>query len=249
MFTKLSSLIVGALALLISSAAMAEDKNKIVVFPKWTINAELGSIWTTGNTETSSLNAKFDMKRQGRLWTWQFKASALGSKEDSVTSKEKYDGSFKIDRSFSEHMYLTVMTQQERDRFSGFRYQSTTSSGLGYRLIQSDSMNLEVEAGPGYYREHLRNPKEEASIKDELIGRFAFKYSWTLREGVIFTEEFSMDRGELNQIYRSETGLKTQINGSLATKLTYKIKHTENVPVDSERTDGEFGVTLVYSFK
>ncbi|MBQ0780103.1 MAG: DUF481 domain-containing protein, partial [Thalassolituus oleivorans] len=46
----------------------------------------------------------------------------------------------------------------------------------------------------------------------------------------------------------SETGLQSQINGSLATKLTYKVKYVEEVPADKENTDSEFGVTLVYSF-
>jgi putative salt-induced outer membrane protein YdiY len=74
------------------------------------------------------------------------------------------------------------------------------------------------------------------------------KFDWIIKKGVRFTEEFVAELGEDNSTYRSETGLKSQINGSLATKLTYKVKYVDEVPEGNENTDREFGVTLVYSF-
>ncbi len=226
-------------------AANAESAEAAPEFPIWGGSAELGTIRTSGNTDTSSINGKFAVKRDGETWDSSFKLDALTSKEDDVTSKEKYRGTIQFDRNFSEHSYLAIVGDEERDRFSGFEYQATLSAGYGYRAIHEQNMELDLEAGPGYRRDKL---KESGDIDEEAIARLVARYQWTIQEGVEFIEEFSAELGESNSIYKSETGLKSQINGSLATKLTYKVKYVDKVPADSENTDTEFGVTLVYSF-
>lgn len=226
-------------------AANAESAEAAPEFPIWGGSAELGTIRTSGNTDTSSINGKFAVKRDGETWDSSFKLDALTSKEDGVTSKEKYRGTIQFDRNFSEHSYLAIVGDEERARFSGFEYQATLSAGYGYRAIHEKNMELDFEAGPGYRRDKL---KESGDIDEEAIARLVARYHWTIQKGVEFIEEFSAELGESNSIYKSETGLKSQINGSLATKLTYKVKYVDKVPADSENTDTEFGVTLVYSF-
>ncbi|MAS24669.1 MAG: hypothetical protein CMI08_04325 [Oceanospirillaceae bacterium] len=234
-------LLIPALALpaLISHAA-DEDAEK-----SWKGSSELGYINTSGNTDTTSLNAKFGVMHSGENWDTTFKADALTSEEDGTTSKEKYASSLQFDRNFTKHHYLLFLGEYEDDRFSGYEYQSQVSVGYGYRAINNDTMQLDLEIGPGYRYDRL---DEGGETEDETILRTAANYFWEIRDGVEFTQEVSADTGSDNTILRSETGLKSQINGSLATKLTYSIKHTKEVPEDSENTDREFGVTLVYSF-
>jgi len=240
-------------ALLLLQPAFAQEAD--TSFPIWKGAAELGSVWTTGNTNTSSVNGQFDVSRKGEDWKTKLKITALVSKEEDedtkrdVTSKEKYTGLLQLNRNYSERTYLAIVGQQDRDRFSGFDYQGTVSAGLGYHAIADKNMTLDLEAGPGYSRER-ESATDTASenINEEAVARLVANFSWKIREGVEFIEEFSAVIGSDNSIYRSETGLKSQINGSLATKITYKTKYVTDVPVDSEKRDGEFGVTLVYSF-
>lgn len=231
-------------ALLLPVLASAEESSEKPV-PEWKGSAELGSIRTTGNTDTSSLNARFNVLRKGKVWDSGLRLEALTSKEDGETSKEKYTSALQLDRNFTDHHYLALLGEYEDDRFSGYEYQSLISAGYGYRAINEKLMHLDFEAGPGYRYDKLN---DTGDIEEETILRLAMKYFWVIREGVEFIELLSVDTGSDNTIWKSETGLKSQINGSLATKLTYKVKHTADVPEDSEHTDTEFGVTLVYSF-
>ncbi|MDK2779642.1 MAG: DUF481 domain-containing protein [Pseudomonadota bacterium] len=231
-------------AMLLAATAQAADSDPKPV-PEWKGSAELGSIRTTGNTDTSSLNAKFGVLRKGKVWDSGLKLEALSSKEDDETSKEKYTAALQLDRNFTKHHYLALTGEYEDDRFSGYEYQSLISAGYGYRAINEEKMHLDFEAGPGYRYDKL---DESGDIEEETILRLAGKFFWVIRDGVEFGQLLSVDTGSDNTIWKSETGLKSQINGSLATKLTYKVKHTEEVPEDSENTDTEFGVTLVYSF-
>ncbi|WP_430460944.1 DUF481 domain-containing protein [Thalassolituus sp. LLYu03] len=211
----------------------------------WKGSAELGSIRTTGNTDTSSLNAKFGVFHKGLRWDSGLKLEALTSQEDDVTSKEKYAAALQLNRNFAENHYLALLAEYEDDRFSGYEYQSLVSAGYGYRAIHEQDMALDLEAGPGYRYDRL---DEGGVIEEGAVLRLAAKFFWTIREGVEFGQLVSMDDGAESTVWKSETGLKSQINGSLATKLTYKVKHTSDVPEDSKNTDTEFGVTLVYSF-
>lgn len=211
----------------------------------WSGSAELGSIRTSGNTDTSSLSAKVALQHRGENWDSELRLTTLNSQDRGQTSKEKYTGLVQLDRNFTEHSYLAIVVDQERDRFNGFRYQTTSSIGYGYRAINRDNMRLELEVGPGYRRDKIRATDE---IEDEAIGRLAIKYEWQIREGVRLVEEFIAEVGDNNAIYRSETSLRSQIVGNVATSIGYKVRHVDTVPAGSKKTDTELGVTLVYSF-
>lgn len=228
--------------LMVSGAAYGVDEAPT---SPWSGNAELGFIDTSGNTDTRSTNGAFELKHTGEHWDTSLKLSALTSKEQGITSKEKYNAAVKFDRNLSERSYLAIDATQERDRFNGFEYQSTLSVGYGYRAIKEDKMNLALEAAPGFRRDKL---KDSGTISEDPILRLAANFDWEISEGVSFIEEFTADIGEDNATYKSETGLKSNIIGALATKITYKIKYVDDVPDDKENTDRELGITLVYSF-
>lgn len=241
-------LLPSALALAVSHAVIADETDS-----PWSGAAELGSVWTAGNTDTQTVNGQVGVKHVGEQWTSQAKFSALGSsnKDRSVagskreTTAEKYNGLVQFDRHFTENLYATIVGQQERDRFSGFQYQGVASVGMGYHALKTDSQTLDLAAGPGYYRERVR---ETGDVNEQAIARLSLKYEWKISEGVSFIEDFAADVGDDNQVYRSETGLKSQLKGNLATKLTYKVKYVDEVPVGTKNADSEFSVALVYSF-
>lgn len=235
------ALSVSLLALSIHAVAEEESQTR----PYLDGYTELGLLNTEGNTDTSSLNGKFGIKRYGELWDSTLKLQALKSQEDNVTSKEKYYAEVQFDRNLNDTTYLLVHADQERARFSGFDYQTTVAVGYGYRALDSQDMKLDLEMGPGYRRDKLT---EGAVIDDEEIARLALSYSWKIGEGTDFTQTANTELGNANSSFESETGLKSQINGSLATKLTYKYKYVDQVPDDNNHVDTEFGVTLVYSF-
>ncbi|HGX93410.1 MAG TPA: DUF481 domain-containing protein, partial [Candidatus Tenderia sp.] len=71
---------------------------------------------------------------------------------------------------------------------------------------------------------------------------------WDVSKTSHFTQELVSDIGEDSTVTKSVTALKTQINGSLAMKLSYTLKNTSKVPTGKEKTDTETAVTLVYGF-
>ncbi len=212
----------------------------------WSGSAELGTIFTSGNSETQSINASLGAERDGEKWDSTFRISALKTKDEDTTTAEKYTFFSQFDRTLTERSYLAIVASQDRDRFSGYTYQTAVSVNYGYHAIMQDDMTLDLEAGPGYQRD---KEEDTGEILEGAIARVALNFDWTITDGTQFIEYFSIEAGDENTIYRSETGLLNQISGRLASKITYKVKHQETVPdEETEKTDTELGVTLVYTF-
>ena len=105
-------------------------------------------------------------------------------------------------------------------------------------------MTLDLEAGPGARRYKITNGKSDT----EFLVRGAAKYAWKITTTSKFTEDLTVESSSDTTITKSVTGLSSKINGDLAMKVTYTVKHTSDVPPGIEKTDTETAVTLVYSF-
>lgn len=238
-------LCVPALLFFTSAALAGAEAGEEAAPPSWSGAAELGTLVTSGNTDSSSLNGKLNVKHEGKVWDKKLKLAARNSKEDGETSKEKYNAELQLDRNFSKRSYLASLLKQERDRFSGFSYQTTGAIGYGYRVFTDKALKAHIEVGPGYRRDKI---KDTGVTEEEWIARLAGKLQWMISPDVQLVQEISAEPGQDNSVYESETSLESQVIGALATKLSYSLTYTDKVPDDKVNTDREFGVTLVYRF-
>lgn len=225
---------------LINISNAAENNTKPVQ-----IAAELGSIFTSGNTDTESINAKLTVKNQRNQWLSTIKLGALSSKESDATSAEKYTFLGQLDYSADEHNYLANILDVQKDRFSGFDYRSTLAVNYGRRIITRDSLSWDLEIGPGYRQDKMNG---QSGTLEEAIIRLASHVKWAIGENSKLQSRISSTLGDDNQNYRAETSLTSQINGHFATKLSHIVDYVAEVPDDSKKTDSEFGVTLVISY-
>lgn len=210
----------------------------------WKGSVELGVIYTSGNTENESVNAKSAVEQTIDKWRNSASLEALNIKSKEGRTAEKYVGNGKSAYQFGEHSYAYVSGSGERDLFSGYDYQASVSAGYGYRAIGTEKVTLDLEIGPGYRQVKLDNDDAEG----EAIGRLSAKYENKLSKTSTFGEELTSEIGSDATITKSITTLSAQVNGDLAMKISLTIKNNSNVPAGVEETDTETAVTLVYSF-
>jgi putative salt-induced outer membrane protein len=211
----------------------------------WSGEAELGAVFTGGNTETENVNAKAAVAHDGARWRHAAKAEAVLASDDQGTTGERYLANVKSDLKLGEANYLFVTANWEKDRFSGYDYRVSEAVGYGRRLVAGPPVTVDVEVGPG-----ARQSRQEdvGGVKTEYMARLAGKLEWGISETSTLTEDLSSEIGEDATVTRSVTALKTQVAGQLATKISFTVKHTSDVPPGVEETDYETAVTLVYGF-
>jgi len=235
-----------AVALLGSMNAYAADEAK----SPWTSSAELGYVTTSGNTNTSSLNAKFDIAYEVEKWKHTGHAETLQSDSRNETTgldektADKSLVTYQADYKFSELDYALGLLSYEEDKFSGFEYQAKAVLGYGRKIIINEDMRLKLEIGPG---ERKYKPDFMPSESDPFI-YLAAKYGWDITPTSKFTEELTADFGDKQDEWKSITALTANINSSLAMKLSHTVKYLDVVPAGNDNYDRETAVTLVYSF-
>lgn len=241
--TQIVRAMVAGLALSASGLSLAQSAET-----KWDGDLELGYVSTSGNSETSNMKFRADAKRSSGNWLYDAHLDTLNAEEDGDRSAERYFLSNRLSYSYTKQNYWFTYGSYEDDRFSGYDYQATVAAGIGRRLIDSGTMNWDIEFGPGYRVGKLEEETADEKDDKEVIGRLFSKFSWQFSPNARFVQEIGVESGSDNTTSRSVTALKTDIAGGFALKLSYTVKYTEEVPDENKHADTETAVTLVYAF-
>lgn len=254
----------GLCAALVSGQALAEKDKPL------SVDAELGIISTSGNTEASSLKAKLDVKQDLTRFRNHFVAEAFYKKDqiesevdgetvqENQTTAEKYFVSgqtdFKLD---SEHKGLFIFGSYEDDRFSGYEYQATVAAGFSDRLFNFENSHLDYSVGPGMSfsktEEYINDDDVlvESESSETAVIRLSANYLLKLSDNAKFTQSLSSDaslESGKNTKTKAESALTANLTQSFALKASYSITHNTHVPDDKKHADTQVALTFVYSY-
>lgn len=232
------------LSLLLSSVMVAGTVSAEEQQGPWSGKAGLGYLATSGNSENSSLNAVFRLSYDLESWHHQFNAQAIGSVTNEVTTAERYQAGFKSKYDFTEHDYVFGLVSWEKDRFSGYREQTSEAVGYGRRLLNTETQVLNVEIGVGAKQADLSDGTRETGF----ISRGGADYLWKFSETAEFAQLLTIENSSDNTYIESVTALNARLLESLTLGISYTIKNNSDVPVGREKTDTFTAVNLEYSF-
>jgi len=218
----------------------------------WQGEAELGVLITSGNTEETNIKSRLALKHEVEKWrnTGEFR-SGYAEAED-VTTSEKYRLELESDYKFADRQYWFVRAFYEDDRFSGFEYESSLTTGYGNRIwAEGDRSFLDLSAGAGYRFDRLDTPDQNGDRdRNETIARVAGQYDQALSATALFRQTLSVEQGLDNgaTVTESETSVQANVLGSLSMKATYRVQHLSDPPAGADKTDTEISVSLLYGF-
>jgi putative salt-induced outer membrane protein YdiY len=143
-----------AVGLMVSSVLLSCDQ----VFaqapaepPKhWTVAASAGLALTSGNKDTSTVNAAYDV-------TYDPKTRNI-VKSDALLIRGKTEGELTVSRfglnvrdefKISTRTFVFGQNQYLRDEFKGIDYLVAPAGGVGYKVFDTMTTKLDVDAGAG----------------------------------------------------------------------------------------------------
>lgn len=204
----------------------------------------LGYISTSGNTDSSTLNAAFNLKWTQELWSHEFDLSAIKADNAGLTTAEAYTAGYVARRDIGDRSYLFGALSWERDEFSAYDNQLSETVGYGRHLVMSEAHVLDVEIGAGMRQAELRTGQKE----DEGIVRGALDYKWMLSETTSFSQSLVVESGSSNTRTESLSELRANIIGDIALVLSYRLRHNSDVLPGTENTDRFTAISLEYAF-
>lgn len=237
-------------------AAMAHGEKGAPAPAGWSGNIAAGYVDVSGNSDSTTANGKAEVFLDRDRWHHSALATALGSSQDGESSAEAYKGLLKTKYDLNNaRLYLFGLAEYNADRFSAYDHQIFEVAGLGWRVLQTSTQELSLEAGVGATQSKLRQPDPPAaplpsSERDvnEVVGRLGADYHWHISETAVFSETLATTLGSDNTYVESLTELKAGIVGDVALVLGYLVKHNTDVPPGVEKTDKQTSISLEYKF-
>jgi putative salt-induced outer membrane protein len=238
-----------ALATLIAPVAQAQ----------WTGKAELGFLSSSGNTDATSANTKFDLTHEGAKWRNNVYLGALYGENAEFTTSERYEARYQADYKITDRASWFGAARGEQDRFSGFAYQATLSTGASYKFIDAPTTKLTASLGAGVRRSKSETlvktdageviDRLEGEISDEPVATFSSNYENDFTATTKLTNKLLAESGSDNTAVLNDLAVQVSMTDALAVAIGYAIRYNSNPPPLSESTDRTITVNLVYNIK
>ena len=210
----------------------------------WQGSVALGYLQTTGNSDTTTLNAKALAGYKSGNWQDAFLFQTLKASSAGVLTAESTELNAQADYNLTATNYLFGNLDYLRDVFSGYEHRTSEVAGFGHRLLATDSQQLDVELGGGARQTSYTDGSSDSEPVELLSGSYLWKFTKTSN----FSENLTLIHGSSNTYSQSVTALTANLVGSLALSVSYTVSHNSVVLPGFKNTDTITAVTLVYSF-
>ncbi|WP_343610877.1 DUF481 domain-containing protein [Novosphingobium sp.] len=215
----------------------------------WKGQGQAGITATSGTTDTTGVSLGLNLVRNGIKWRHTVIASANYARQNRVTTANQHAVSYQIDYKFNDRFFVMGLASWEGDRFSGFERRFSETLGAGYTAIKTPTMTLNLTAGPA-----LRQTRYVPGFQitgfgdDRFAARGGLDYSWTIRPGVVFTENATYYGQTGNSTVTANTALTMKVFGRLSVQAGFLLDHETQPPVGLDKTNTTSRLTLVYGF-
>jgi putative salt-induced outer membrane protein len=226
---------------------------------QWTGKAELGYLQSGGNTEAASANTKFDLTHEGARWRNNFYVGALYSENAEFATAERYEARYQADYKINDRLSWFGALRGEQDRFSGFAYQATVSTGASYKFIDSPTTKLDGSLGAGFRRSREETlVKSEAgevldripgTLEDEAVVTLSSNYEHDFTATTKLRNKLLAEYGADNTSLANDIAVEVSMTSTLALAVGFGIRYNSDPPPLAESTDTLTTINLVYNIK
>ena len=218
---------------------------------------EAGLVIASGNTETETANVKFALAHERDKWKNQFGLAGLYASDVEGTTAQRWEVFGQSDYNFSPKTFWFGAARYEDDRFSGFEYQATISTGLGRKFVDTDRTKFVGTAGVGYKVFETRDAfdpdtgvlLEEGERGEDVVFRGTLDFEHKLTETTSLIDKFIVEAGADNTFYQNDFSVQVTVTKVLALAVGYSVRHNTDPPIGFEKTDTLTTVNLVYEIK
>jgi putative salt-induced outer membrane protein len=215
----------------------------------WVGSAGLGFSMNRGNTDTTNLNLTFDATHDPKTTNvWKLQGLYLRGDTNGEASVDRLFLQGRYERNLTPRVFAFGQVQYLRDEFKAIDYLLATSGGLGYKVVATDTVSLNVDGGAGVSWE--KNPGFEVDTSGVITG--GDQFAWKVSPTAAITQSFAAlwdadDFGDA--LYTFNVGLTTSLVKQLELKISLLDAYKTKPPSDLvKKNDVAFLTAIVYKF-
>ncbi len=227
-----------------AAAAQEAEIRSAGLFDNWSGSGELGAFNSTGNAENTGVTAALGLTREGINWRHKLRARADYQRNNGVTTSEQFLAGYETNLLINERLFAFAAALYERDRLQGFSGRYSASGGLGYQVIDNETMSLSAQAGPAYRRTEF----VDGTSSSDIAGNASLDFDWQIAENLALTQDASAFVQSGSSTFISSTGLQAGISNDVSVRLSYTVEHDTAPPTGAVKTDTLSRITIIYDF-
>lgn len=235
----IKNIIMAAASVIAIAATAGADDEK-----KWTGEADLSALFTSGNTDQTSFGIGGKAAYTSGKFAHKVNAFADFNKSNGVKDRERFGFGYNLNYDFSEKVFLSLDSSYESNKFGAFRERIAFAAGAGYRIKDTEKLKWTIEAAPSLLY-------SKASAGDEFESEFSGfarnSFEWQITDTTKFTN-FTSAYFAGKSIVENKAAVSFKIMGNLSSKLSYDILYDRDAPEGRETTDTVLRAGLSYGF-
>ena len=239
--------------LLLANTAYASDEDTPTrIPPPWSSELELGYQSLGGNSDSESLNSRIALTYVKKQYRHNAEAKFLLAEKDGEEDKRKGQLELQSDMKLNERTYVLGNITYIDDKYGPYFTDFMLATGLGYQLLRQETLQLEVEAGPGYrHQEPNIDEIDDDDIivpetVDELILRGNTKLAWKPSKTVEVDARLTGIAGNSNSTLEAQVNLISVVNEHIAIKISNTQKLNSWVPEGLKKRDSIMTINLLF---
>ena len=218
--------------------------------PGWAGSASAGLAMTSGNSDTSTVNSAYELKRDtGGPLVFKSNGLLVWGKSEGVLTSDRLSLDGRVERKLSELTSLFGQTQYLRDSFKSIDYLIAPTVGLTHLLVKNDRTELGVDGGVGGVWE--KNPGLDADLDGAVTAGQKFTHKITA------TTEFIEKVAALwkmddfgDALYVFGAGIAASITEAIQMKIEFLDTYKARPPSpDVQKNDIATLMSFVYKFE
>ncbi len=217
--------------------------------PPWSGEASAGLVVTTGNSESSTVNAKGELVYRSERWRNTFNAATIKAEQTTAgveqKTAERYSAGNKTDFNFTERDYAFLALEFDKDLVGPVRERTSETVGYGRKVLTGPVHLLELEIGAGVRQTEAQGTGEK---NNDAIGRGRAAYKWNFSETSYLGETVKVESGDSNTTTESVTELRVSLVEKLFALASYTVRTNTDVPPGAEKTDTITAISLGWTF-
>jgi len=217
--------------------------------PGWTGSASAGLALTEGNSDTSTVNAAYELKRDtGSPVVLKSNGLLVWGKSEGELTSDRLALDGRLERRLTPRTSLFGQAQYLSDSFKAIDYLISPTVGVSQLLLKNDRTELGIDGAVGMVWE--QNPELELQTHGAVAAGQQFSHKLTatteLKQKVAALWEMN-DFGDA--LYTFSTGIAASITAGTQLKVEFLDTYQTEPPfVDVEKNDIAVLVSFVYKF-
>lgn len=220
--------------------------------PAWTGSLTVNTSVADGNTDsrTAGFSLEAIQRRENDRINfdaaWNYGENKVAG--DWQLNQRRAGAGIKYDYFLSKRLYALATTRVLGDTMADLDLRFSAGVGLGYQLVETETLSVLIEGGPSYFREDFRSATPS---QDYLAARCAYKVNWSMTDTMRFihgVEAFPSLEQHDDVYFNMNTRLQVDFTRSMFAQLEWVWDYDNTPSPGRDRSDNRYILSVGWKF-